>query len=175
MDKGISLIEGAEQEADKLRLRIFKDNDLPVDPILIATSLDLRVFETRLDPSISGALVKIGDEDDPVILLNDNEGKLRQRFTCAHELGHYVRRINSGEDGPSYQWVDHRRQLQEPWNNDEEKYANAFAAELLMPKSLIDVHHQSGASVIDLASKFQVSPSAMRFRLKNLGMLDLEG
>jgi len=164
--------EEAEREAGKLRQQILPNNDLPVDPVIIATSLGLRVFEAVLESSISGALVKIADEDDPVILLNDNEGERRQRFTCAHELGHYVRRINSGEDRLSYQWIDHRRQLQEPWNNEEEQYANAFAAELLMPRLLITAARQSGKSVVDLASEFQVSASAMGFRLKNLGMLN---
>ena len=171
MQSEATLPQNAEREADNVRNDLLGPETFPIDPAKLATALGLRVFEVSLERTISGALVKLDAESDPVILLNRNEGELRQRFTCAHEIGHFVQRLNSHEPASSYQWIDRRTQLVEPWTDDNEMYANAFAAALLMPKSLIAHEYQITRSTIDLAAKFRVSASAMQYRLTNLKLL----
>jgi len=171
MQSETALPQDAEREADNVRCDVLGPKTFPIDPAEIATALGLRVFEVSLDGNISGALVKLDAESDPVILLNRSEGELRQRFTCAHEIGHFVQRLNSHELASSYQWIDRRTQLAEPWTNTNEMYANAFAAALLMPKSLITHEYKITRSTVDLAAKFRVSASAMQYRLTNLRLL----
>ena len=63
----------------------------PVDPAKIAHDMGLDVFITDLPGKVSGALIKQKDQD-PAIFLNSDDNKVRQRFSCGHELGHYIAR-----------------------------------------------------------------------------------
>jgi len=72
------------------------DGSLPIDPVRIAKSLGVKVLDTYLKQNVSGALVKKQGED-PSIVLNAEDSTTRKRFTCAHELGHYIRRAGERE------------------------------------------------------------------------------
>ncbi|MBT0974157.1 ImmA/IrrE family metallo-endopeptidase, partial [Salmonella enterica subsp. enterica serovar 1,4,[5],12:i:-] len=85
-----------------------------------------------LDDDVSGALLK-EPEQDPVIILNRNDSNVRKRFTCAHELGHYVKRTENGQP-LEYEFVDYRGKLASQGVDSEEIFANNFAACLLMPE-----------------------------------------
>ena len=77
-----------EIEATRLRGDTWGEGRYPVDPVRIAHELGIDVRQSFLSPNVSGALIKeVGQ--DPVILLNANDSRNRQRFTCAHELGHF--------------------------------------------------------------------------------------
>lgn len=80
----------AEQDAAKL-LQAAWSGGIPIDPVAIARTAGLRVLEARLDENTLGALIKQPGQD-PTILLNEDDSPNRRRFTCAHELGHFVRR-----------------------------------------------------------------------------------
>jgi len=139
--------------------------DLPVDPVRIAGTLGIRVVRAHLDPDMSGALVKeLGK--DPVILLNAADSPNRQRFSCAHEIGHFVRRSDKPEE---YEYVDRRNSLSAMGRDPEEIYANQFAASLLMPSKEVRRLHGEGLSDVQLQLRFDVSLEAMRHRLVNLG------
>jgi Zn-dependent peptidase ImmA (M78 family) len=82
-------------------------------------------------PRMSGAYFA----GDRAILINTNHPLARQRYTAAHELGHYVFGHESSIDpqtdplarwGGRSQWSDH------------EKQAEAFAAWFLMPRPLVE-------------------------------------
>ena len=113
---------------------------------------------------------------------------MRQRFTIAHELGHLqlhpgkpmiidkLVRVDFREDG--HRWASDR----------QEREANQFAATLLMPEKMVrdqaDAIVGAGQAVSEegmietLASVFDVSRQAMRYRLVNLDILSpfaLEG
>src|SRR5262249_13052228 len=99
----------------------------------------------------------------------------RQRFTCAHELGHYVKRSAAGDD--AWEYVEHRNLLASQGTNSEEIYANQFAASLLMPEEAVRKLHdelkaQRGTPPppAALAFEFGVSADAMQYRLVNLGL-----
>ena len=111
---------------------IWGDRKFPVDPVWIANELGLDVVETTLDDDVSGALLK-EPEQDPVIILNRNDSNVRKRFTCAHELGHYVKRTENGQP-LEYEFVDYRGKLASQGVDSEEIFANNFAACLLMPE-----------------------------------------
>src|SRR5579872_2579934 len=116
-------------EAERMRMSFWRGG-FPVDPVQIARTLGIDVRQAVLSPDVSGALVKKLGED-PVILMNANDAPNRQRFTCAHELGHFVER---GNDPDAYEYVDLRDTIWSAAGTDPaEVFANNFAANLLMP------------------------------------------
>lgn len=138
---------------------------LPVDPVRIAKSLALAVYAVDLpDRELAGMLVKKANFE-PVIYLNANDHPNRQRFTCAHEIGHYVDRAT--RDSDAWEFIDNRSTLSSRGVDPAEIFANRFAAALLMPRAAVlglkDVYGKSG-----LAGLFQVSVEAMGHRLTNL-------
>jgi Zn-dependent peptidase ImmA (M78 family) len=170
---GRSMVE-AERDAEELRARAWRKKGsagifLPVDPFAIAVDLGIQVFTGRgLSLNISGMLTKKAGYEDPKILLNAADSRNRQRFTCAHELGHYTRQVKRGEDG-AWDYVDERGPISVEGLDADEVYANHFAAELLMPRALV-LDRADDSNAAALAVDFGVSGDAMRFRLDDLGL-----
>jgi Zn-dependent peptidase ImmA (M78 family) len=135
---------------------------LPVDPVRIARNLGINVYERRLRPNVYAALVK-EEGQDPVILLNEIDSPNRKRFSCAHEIGHFIRRRDA-----AYEYVDYRNMLSGRGTSSDERYANAFAACLLMPERQVREFAKEELRDFEMALKFDVSLEAMQFRLKNL-------
>lgn len=163
----------AERHAAQL-LREVWDEDVderpvvPVDPIRIAERLGLDVYTAVMDEDFSGALEKLVGAD-PVIYLNRSDSANRQRFTCAHELGHYYARTLRGDD--KYSFTDRRDRLARTGTDDDEIYANQFGAALIMPAGEIKKWHKRlDGDLVRLSARFRVSEDAMRFRLTNLGL-----
>lgn len=140
---------------------------IPVDPISIAKRAGLKVLiASAMDDDTMGALLKRPNED-PTILINEKDSENRRRFTCAHELGHFVRRA---EEGDEYATLDLRSGQSSTGDDPEEVYANEFAACLLMPPEIIRAYRETGLNDLEMAMRFQVSREAMQHRLKNLGL-----
>lgn len=156
----------AARDAAKLLDEVSSEG-IPIDPVLVARATGLRVLEDgSLDNSIMGALV-VQSNQDPTILLNENDGLNRRRFTCAHEIGHYVRR--RGKGGPETT-IDFRNGASSGGDKEDEIYANEFAACLLMPEERVRAMAKDGLGEIEMAIRFAVSTEAMHFRLANLGL-----
>jgi len=110
-----------------------------------------------------------GTEQRPestTILVNDQDAKVRQRFTIAHELGHYFLHIKERDtDEPIISFRSD--------NSPREREANSFAAALLVPEDLL--REEYGKMVIPvsdtLADIFRVSKATMRIRLEELELL----
>jgi Zn-dependent peptidase ImmA (M78 family) len=165
-------VETAEKEATAL-LKSLSDEGMdisvPIDPILIAKRLGIVVVETELKSDVSAEIRKeVGA--DPRIILNVSDSRTRKRFSCAHELGHYIQHIrDESQPDEKFSWVDKRGPLASTGSNPQEIFANQFAAALLMPKEEVDSRVGSGVLVADLATVFGVSLEAMKYRLINLG------
>ena len=133
--------------------------------------------KAELDTEISGQLERLGPGSYR-ISANKDDHYLRQRFTMAHELGHYMLHahlIGDGvDDTTAYRSVQKGNFYNPNITPVEETEANKFAAELLMPKSLLAVESTVGQNLSALAKLFQVSPRAMEIRLKGLGF-SIEG
>lgn len=142
------------------------DIDLPVDPYEIAQSMGIRVYRAVLGPNHSGYLSV--DGGSAAIYVNETQSRNRNRFTVAHELGHYVDLKNSGRLHETNTRDRDERAAQ--GTDSEEIYANRFAAALLMPKDEVTSLHARGLSTARLASRFRVSEAAMQNRLSNLGL-----
>lgn len=162
------ILQHPERDAEQLLSTAWAHGHsvpIPVDPIEIARRLGIKVFTAGLEPGVSGMLIKrVGS--DPEIYVNAQDSYNRQRFTCAHEIGHFMQRTAAGQD--SWSFVDRRSPITSMGVDPSEVYANQFAAALLMPAAI--VRSIVPASPVQLAQQFQVSADAMAFRLKNLGL-----
>jgi Zn-dependent peptidase ImmA (M78 family) len=153
----------AAEDAQKL-LNATWFGGIPVDPVAIARKTGLRVLDVPLDTDTMGALVKRPGEE-PTILISQSDHENRKRFTCAHELGHFVRR---SEETEQYYSVDLRSSLSSSGRDPEEIYANEFAASLLMPPDDVRIFVQAGLSDLEIAVRFKVSRETVQNRLTNL-------
>lgn len=156
-----------EAETDAARLlKATLSLDVPVDSAAIANELGVLVFVTGLKEIILGGLLMEPGEE-PEIYVNRRDGYLRQRLTCALELGHYLRRSAVTN---KYARVDRRGPRSESDEKPEETYAHEFAACLLMPKRDVEILAELGMDDLDMALRFLVPREAMQIRLKDLGL-----
>jgi Zn-dependent peptidase ImmA (M78 family) len=162
----MAIQKDAAKDAERLLSTVW-DGTVPVDPVQIARTLGLQVLDVELSENIAGALVKRPGRD-PYIALNAKDSNKRKRFSCAHEIGHYIKR----GAGDEYEYVDLRDHLSKTGTDPNERYANSFAACLLMPeRSVRELKRQRGLGEVELAVVFDVSREAMHYRLKDLGLL----
>jgi len=149
----------------------------PVDLIRVAKHLGVRVQKTDLGPECSGALAR--KDGSAVIGVHWLHHPNRQRFSIAHELGHF--KLHEGGTYVDKDIVVRFRDEKSGTGTDaEERQANQFAATLLMPADWVKVAFDSrayafgdGLALEELAQLFQVSTQAMSFRLADLGLLKL--
>jgi hypothetical protein len=102
-----------------------------------------------------------------VILINSTEPRRRQRFTVLHEYKHILDHYHPGLVGPLPRTI---------YGLDPVEYvAEYFAGCVLMPKRLLTAAYYDGIqNLTDLAQLFDVSPQAIRVRLAQIGLAELQ-
>lgn len=142
-------------------LEASEQNMPPIDPQEVARLLNLKVEFFPFSDEISGLLKK----EMGVIGVNENQHPRRQRFTLAHEIGHYVLGHNliSEKDFVDDTSTDSSSRI--------EREANYFASTLLMPSDLVKKAAKENFDVKGLAKKFEVSEQAMTIRILELGLI----
>ncbi|GAB3621220.1 hypothetical protein GCM10027417_24810 [Glutamicibacter endophyticus] len=141
------------------------DGTLPVDPISMATSMGIQVFTAQLGNDVYGLIQ--GSPRETKIYLDVDQSQERMRFTCAHELGHFVERTGRlVEDEAEYAEIDKRSD--DGAGKGVEVFANEFAAAILMPEEIVRRWHADGISRFEMAKRFRVSAMAMGWRLTHL-------
>ena len=159
-------------------LNKMNDITLPIKIEDIAKSEGLKVMPYPLEDDVSGLLVI--ENGQGVIGYNENESRVSRRFTVAHELGHYMLHQDQASLFIDKQFKAYRSQTspKEASKLELEKEANAFAAAILMPENLlkkelektnIDLGSEDGLK--ELSKTFDVSSTAMYFRLTNLQLI----
>lgn len=147
-------------------------SELPVDAVGLIEALGIVYIEEPMDAGSSGRI----DYNDPfcTITVNSGESPQRRRFTAAHELGHYIlhRDLLDGRGHLDRLFVDGgNSNPSAPISPSHEVQANKFAAQLLMPSSTLrDRYDAVEDNVSELAMLCDVSLSAMKVRLKALGL-----
>jgi Zn-dependent peptidase ImmA (M78 family) len=156
----------------------------PVDVEKVAKTLGVDVhFEPAAD-NLSGFLLR--HKQRAIIGVNTNHAENRQRFTIAHEIGHFLLHdhdeihIDRNGCGITLRLRDDQSAKGE---DDHEREANLFAAELLMPARFIELDVASFLKdepnlldddvLVPLAKKYKVSTQALTFRLANLGYVQI--
>jgi Zn-dependent peptidase ImmA (M78 family) len=149
---------------------------MPVNVDAIARSEGIDLAFRPFDGNVSAVLYR---QPEMVRMgVNSCHSDTRQRFSIAHELGHFA--LHKGDmylDKVRLNFRDERASMGS-WS--EEIEANEFAAELLMPEDQIirAVHRRRSQEarldetelLTSLATEFWVSPEAMGYRLANLGV-----
>lgn len=156
-----------EGVTDKVR-KIIKKLEISSPPIpleKVANLFSIKIIYYNAFPDhISGMIV---DQKEFIAIgINKNHPKVRQRFTIAHELGHFL----LGHEIPEKIIDD---SFDKPI--DKEKEANKFASELLMPKDFLEKDLAKGNEILkipDLARRYMVSEQAMSIKLMNSGLIN---
>ena len=159
----------------------------PVSLERIAKICDIEIMYSLYQGDTSGLLIYDPD-GTKTIGVNTFHSATRQRFTIAHELGHATLHLKSRPVSRPDVVIDKpgevlfRDELSSQARDPMEIEANAFAADLLMPASMVkqyfvaQVRRRPEATVEDLvetlAKRFEVSAQAMSFRLMNLDLID---
>jgi Zn-dependent peptidase ImmA (M78 family) len=168
-------------EAEKL-LHNSNVFSLPIDVEAVAEYLSIRVLYEDFDDETSGLLVvKNGKR---AIGVNRRHHPNRQRFTIAHEIGHFVLHHDNFEDPKNEihidkKWAYFRSAAPTAGGNEREEYeANQFAAELLMPEELVKqlikksrINLTDDFDIANLASMLKVSEQALTIRLVALKLI----
>lgn len=157
----------------------------PVPVEQIVRNLGVEIIRTTTQDELSGFMLRDGSRGRNVIGVNAGHSPTRQRFTIAHELGHYL--LHHGNpvhvDGVASYRIDRRNPSSSRGDEPHEIEANMFAAELLMPEEFLREDVERGDEPVDLsddsdierlAAKYQVSSTAMTFRLANLRFIRLD-
>jgi Zn-dependent peptidase ImmA (M78 family) len=164
-----------------LAAKVLADNNITKPPIPVerlARKLGARVVMQSLDDGVSGFVYR--DKSQPTIGVNTFHSRVRQRFTIAHELGHLLLEDTEGVHIDSGDFLmKFRDEESSKGTKDDERDANQFAAELLLPKAFLerDLSQLNDFSVTDdsqlraLAKRYEVSLQALLIRLSSLRFL----
>jgi Zn-dependent peptidase ImmA (M78 family) len=140
-------------------------------PDLLATVEDAGAHVVVLDLPEGVAGAYVAKPDWPLLFVNGGQWSARQRFTLAHEFGHF----RMGHETV----VDKQVAISGYLHDPNEVCANAFAAEFLMPKQAIAVwgveHVGDGEPTLEhvclLAAEYGVSAQAARYALESADVL----
>lgn len=171
-------VEEIEEKAFQL-LKDYNCLETPINIKSLIKKLGIKLSPYDLGEDVSGVLVI--DRGNHKIGYNSTESLVRQRFTLAHEVGHFILHCNDKNEGL---FVDHTKYMFRKGSPNSKEYrlemqANQFAAALLMPEKLInrevaylnaEYEFISDHDLIErLAKTFKVSEISMTYRLNNLG------
>ncbi len=156
----------------------IKGAPIPVD--YIAERRGIHVRRIKLEDGLSGMIFL--KDSQPIVVINANHHRNRQRFTLAHEIGHFELHMH---DIGSEIHVDKKfyalaRDANSSMGFDRKEIeANRFAAELLVPRDMlaaqlkarsINIGYDDSIDEITdvLAQAFDVSRQMMAIRIGEL-------
>jgi Zn-dependent peptidase ImmA (M78 family) len=167
-----------ERHAEKV-LTETNTYQIPVPIDLVTDRLGLTFEAAELGANMSGMLVV--ENERGAIGYNASHAPVRQRFTIAHEIGHYILHLKRNRKSQFFidPYVVFRRDDSSSSGSDKEEIeANQFAAALLMSEKLLrneitknQLDLDDDDAVAFLAKRFHVSNAAMTNRLIGLRFL----
>ena len=139
--------------------KLIADTGVINPPVLLGPIIDFLKNDSKLilkawnfTEAVDG--IHLLHEESVVIGYNQNINYFRKRFTIAHELGHFLLKHLIKEHEINFYDKD-----------PQEKEANQFAAELLMPLEFIKVDFKNNPNIEALSVKYLVSKEAMGWKL----------
>ena len=161
--------QNIESKAREFRKRNGLGDTIPIELKSLLLNLNILTIFRPLSDDFSGMCLKdTSFSGNKYMLINSNKPKGRQHFTIAHELYHlyYDDNFSPHKCDPGLS------------SNKTEKYADAFAAALLMPETgLSDFIYNTNNAHVNLAimikieQYYQVSRKALLVRLKELNFI----
>lgn len=165
-----------EKKVDAILME-YKLDEFPIDIEKLAKELEIKIIREDFEDNIAGLLYcKKGKK---YIGLNSNHHLNRQRFTVAHEIGHYVLHHPKDDDiildtkaSIFYRTKDISREQK------KEIEANRFAATILMPEELLKnymkdehININDDIALWKFSNNIKVSEQTLTYRLLNLGII----
>ena len=160
-----------ESLANEVRARVVKGEE-EVSPgtlvrrLVKETGGEIVVVDDPSDQEVNGGSLVIRGKRDYTVYLSPYTTPLRDNFTIAHEIGHYVLHyFLSEQDLTPPLWFARYGSSPIEWQ------ANRFAAAILMPRDEFAQAYQEHRGNLHLLSgKFDVSLPAVEVRAKSLGL-----
>jgi len=158
--------------ATKLAQKLLADSKIEYPPVPLQPILDQ--LEVKLLPhdfpkdKVSAVLMRI--EGIVVIGVNKNHHTNRQRFSIAHEIGHYKLGHHVEFLLDPNEVADGRFDTTQE-NTLQEQEANHFASELLLPSENIRNDFKQSRNAKELAERYEVSEQALWIRLMKLKLV----
>lgn len=194
-----SFIEGAANTV--LQMIDYRSGSPNLSKICFVLGINLRTNQQHLDNKSNHIVLGIADFDARSIFLNHHENKQRERFTLAHEIGHFYLRhdrfLKSETMLESDLFIANQSAVQTGYERLEFQ-ANVFASHLLLQtghfsRIVAQLRHRLGIGdrgfgyiyvdnqrcnyelynelVARLSTHFEVSKQAIEVKLTKLGML----
>ncbi|WP_312120167.1 ImmA/IrrE family metallo-endopeptidase [Kosakonia cowanii] len=162
----IELNELGISSPDEL-LFFAESNNVNLNPLDVSKLTSLLGIIMRHEPmkgEDSGCLKKDKKTGEWIMTVNSLHHPNRQRFTIAHELGHFIKHSTQ------FDFFEDKIFFRNGETNLFEIEANKFAAELLMPELEFRKFVKDNSTLVsDIADFFHVSSMAVRIRAKQLG------
>lgn len=141
----------------KMAAKVLKDSKItepPVDLRTIVQAHEIEYCEMTDFPDTVDALI-IQDGAKVYAAINARQHLHRQRFSLAHELGHYF--LHRGGGLEELVTIDNppSEGAEQPGKDANEVEADLFAGELLVPLGMLKAH--AGRHIPELAKLFLVS------------------
>ena len=109
--------------------------------VKIAKEFDFKTYKETLKNGKSGDILINGETKekyghDKIILVNKKDEIFHQRFVVAHELAHYLFEFLGNPEYSDSNVIFFDTYQKDQHETPQEKRANAFAAEIMMPRDL---------------------------------------
>lgn len=170
-------VEKIETIATEIR-EMFGLKETPTQIANILNKVGFKIYSLEMDETLSGR-IGIANEfkeilgSKKILQINSKDNRGHQRFTMAHELGHYI----FDYDGHN-RYANAYSLAEDDVNSPGEIRVNRFAAALLMPKNIfVDKYTARKTLGLDevsicksLAEEFEVSETAVSKRIVELGL-----
>ena len=88
----MELNQKIQKHISELTSNLYKGYELQIEEL--CKKLNLKCYMADFDNNISGAIIKDDKGDTYSIYSNRKNPRNRQRFTLAHEIGHYISYLN---------------------------------------------------------------------------------
>ncbi len=127
------------------------------------SGVEIKVIAKNLDDRLSGSIEKDRNGERYIVTVNSTHAPVRQRFTLAHELAHFILHREKIGDG-----IKENLMLRsEDMSGKDEWQANSLAASILMPRRILKI--AAGLSSLNVANGIagmcEVSKAAAQIRL----------
>lgn len=156
------IISYEDRLADAIRRQHGLHNQHPLDMTVISYNQGISVepLKDALVDNASGHFI-FNTNRQPVIRINTYRSLTHQRFTFAHELGHYFLNHGTSQRDTSHQIQKH---------DIKEMAANRFASGLLMPAMFMKKAVELNISIQQMSGLLGVSENAIKSRLDKLDL-----
>lgn len=151
-------------------LKEIKVDNPPVDVHKVLQHLGINLLPYAFPDKISAILLK--ENNMFVVGVNENHHPNRQRFSIAHEIGHYLLGHYKDVFVDSAEITEGRFDIRDTVQNKiQEQEANYFAGELLIPSEMIKRDFVKIHNVEEIAKLYKVSKEALWVRLLKLKLV----